>query len=94
MCRRTDDQEDEGGEKMTYELLVGLLALIAALIVVIKPIMNLNTSITELTLSVNQLKDLLDKLDIRVSKHGDEIDDLQKNVANHETRIAYLEKEN
>ena len=78
---------------MTYELLVGMLALIAALIVVIKPIMSLNTNITALTISVNQLKDLLEKLDGRVTKHGDEIDSLQKDVANHEARIKVLEKE-
>lgn len=78
---------------MTYELLAGLLALIAALIVVIKPIMSLNTNITALTMSVNQLKTLLEKLDLRVTDHGKEIDALKNTITNHEARIVTLEKD-
>ena len=78
---------------MTYEILIGLLGFIGALIVVVRPLINLNSSITALTLSVNQLKDILDELKDRVTKHGDEIDAIQKDVANHEARIQILEKE-
>lgn len=78
---------------MTYEILIGLLGFIGALIVVVKPLINLNSSITALTLSVNQLKDILEELKSRVTKHGDEIDSIQKDVANHEARIQILEKE-
>lgn len=78
---------------MTYEILIGLLGFIGALIVVVKPLINLNSSITALTLSVNQLKDILEELKTRVTKHGDEIDAIQKDVANHEARIQILEKE-
>ena len=78
---------------MTYEILIGLLGFIGALIVVVRPLITLNSSITALTLSVNQLKDILDELKDRVTKHGDEIDAIQKDVANHEARIQILEKE-
>lgn len=78
---------------MTYEILIGLLGFIGALIVIVKPLINLNSSITALTVSVNQLKDILEELKGRVTKHGDEIDSLQKDVANHEARIQILEKE-
>lgn len=78
---------------MTYEILIGLLGFIGALIVVVRPLITLNSSITALTLSVNQLKDILDELKTRVTKHGDEIDAIQKDVANHEARIQILEKE-
>ena len=78
---------------MTYEILIGLLGFIGALIVVVRPLITLNSSITALTLSVNQLKDILDELKTRVTKHGDEIDAIQKDVANHEARIQILEQE-
>ena len=60
---------------------------------VVRPLITLNSSITALTLSVNQFKDILDELKTRVTKHGDEIDAIQKDVANHEARIQILEKE-
>lgn len=78
---------------MTYEILIGLLGFIAALAVIVRPLINLNSSITALTVSVNQLKDILEELKGRVTKHGDEIDILQKDVANHEARISVLERE-
>lgn len=77
---------------MTYELLIGALGFIGALAVVVKPIINLNTNITELTASVNQLKEVLDELKGRVSDHGKEIDSLQKTVTDHEARIKILER--
>lgn len=77
---------------MTYEILLGLLGFIAALAVVVRPLISLNSSITALTVSVNQLKDILEELKGRVTKHGDEIDLIQKDIADHEARIRTLEK--
>lgn len=77
---------------MTYEILIGALGLIGGLAVVIKPIMTLNANITQLTASVNQLKDVLDELKGRVSDHGKEIDELRVGLADHEARIKALEK--
>ena len=77
---------------MTYEIVVGALALIGALIVVVKPIINLNTNITALTSSVDQLKDILSDLKERVTNHGKEIDEIRKTIGDHEARIRVLEK--
>ena len=63
---------------MTYEIVVGALALIGALIVVVKPIINLNTNITALKSSVDQLKDILADLKERVTNHGKEIDEIRE----------------
>lgn len=77
---------------MTYEILIGALGLIGALIIVIKPIMTLNQNITALTMSVNQLKDLLAEVKERVTNHGHEIDQMRETLADHEARISFIEK--
>lgn len=77
---------------MTYEIVVGALALIGALIVVLKPIINLNTNITALKSSVDQLKDILTDLKERVTNHGREIDEIRDVLGDHEARIRVLEK--
>lgn len=77
---------------MTYEILIGALGFIAALAVVIRPIIALNQNITALTLSVNQLKEVLGELKERVTNHGHEIDEIRTELADHEARISILEK--
>lgn len=77
---------------MTYEILIGALGLIGLLAGVVKPLINLNQNITTLTMSVNQLKDILSELKGRVTTHGREIDEMRKELADHEARIRTLEK--
>ncbi len=77
---------------MTYEILIGALGLIGLLAGVVTPIIKLNTNITELTMSVNQLRDILSELKDRVTTHGREIDEMQVELADHEARIRALEK--
>ena len=77
---------------MTYEILIGALGFIAAIAVVIKPLITLNSNITALTLSVNQLKEILNELKSRVSDHGKEIDGMKEQLVDHEARIKVLEK--
>lgn len=77
---------------MTYEILIGALSLIAALAVVVKPLFTLNQSITTLTVSVNQLKEIIGELKERVTNHGKEIDEMKTELADHEARIKLLEK--
>lgn len=77
---------------MTYEILIGALGLIAALAVVVKPLFTLNQSITTLTVSVNQLKELLGEVKERVTSHGKEIDEIRTELADHEARLRTLEK--
>lgn len=77
---------------MTYEILIGALGLIGLLAGVVKPLINLNQNITTLTMSVNQLKDILSELKGRVTTHGREIDEMREELADHEARIRTLEK--
>lgn len=76
---------------MTYEILIGALGFIGALAVVIRPLIALNSNITALTLSVNQLKEIISDLKDRVTNHGKEIDDIKVKVADHDARIHALE---
>lgn len=77
-------------------LIVAAVALIAGLIAIIKPIIDLNTNIAKLTTAVTALEDLVkektEQLDKRITKHGEEIDDIKVKQAEHETRINHLEK--
>lgn len=77
---------------MTYEILIGTLGLIGLLAVVVKPLINLNQNITSLTMSVNQLKDVLTELKERVTTHGREIDEIKEKLVDHEARLKALEK--
>lgn len=77
---------------MNDEMIMTLLGFAAALLVVLKPILNLNGSITELKVSIDAFKASVDKLDNRLTEHGKEIDDLKVTVADHEARIRSLEK--
>lgn len=78
---------------MTYEILTGGLIFIGLLAVVVSPIMKLNTNITELTTSVNQLRVIIQELKDRVSEHGREIDRVSNKIIEHEERIKILEKQ-
>lgn len=77
-------------------LIVAAVALIAGLIAIIKPIIDLNTNIAKLTTAVTALEDLVkektEQLDKRITKHGEEIDNIKVKQAEHETRITHLEK--
>lgn len=76
---------------MSYEILIGALGFIGALIVVVKPIIDLNTNITALTSSVNSLQKILDELKKTVDAHGDEMGEMRVKLENHDTRISALE---
>ena len=77
---------------MTYEILIGALGLIGLLAGVVKPLITLNQNITTRTMSVDQLRDVLSELKVRVTTHGREIDEMQIELADHEARIRSLEK--
>lgn len=76
---------------MTDNAIMALLGFAAALLVVLKPILNLNTSITELKISIDQFRDSVNKLDSRITEHGKEIDAMRITLADHEARIHGLE---
>ena len=77
-------------------LIVAAIGVIVGLIAIITPLMKLNGNIVRLTTVVEQLekliKDKTDKLDARITTHGEEIDKLKLDVAGHEVRIKQLEK--
>jgi cell division protein FtsL len=77
---------------MTDKMIIAVLGVIGALIVVLKPIFDLNTNITKLKVSIDAFKESVDKLDNRITEHGKEIDRLKESVANHEARITNLER--
>ena len=77
---------------MTDKMIMALLGFIAALIVALKPILDLNTNITELKVSIDAFKSSVDRLDKRITDHGKELDSLKTQVVNHEARLKILEK--
>lgn len=82
---------------MTWEMTVELVGFIVAMIAIVTPIVKLNMNISRLNTTIEILsKDTQEKhsnLDKRVSKHGDQIDELEKVTVNHEVRINAIEKE-
>ena len=77
---------------MPDNVIMVLLGFIGALIVAIKPILDLNTNITELKVSIDQFRDSVNKLDSRITEHGKEIDKIKETMVDHEARIKNLEK--
>lgn len=77
---------------MADNIIMVILGFIGALLVAIKPILDLNTNITELKVSIDQFRDSVNKLDSRITEHGKEIDKIKETVATHEVRIENLEK--
>ena len=81
---------------MTDGMIVAAIGFIVGLIAIITPIMKLNGNIVRLTTVVDQLEKLItertNKLDTRITNHGEEIDKLKLDVAGHEVRIKQLEK--
>lgn len=77
---------------MTYEILIGALALVGMLAGVVSPIIKLNNNITELRASVDSLRDIILELKSRITSHEKEIDDIKVELADHEARLRTLEK--
>ena len=77
---------------MNDQILITILGFVATAIAVVTPLIKLNTSITTLNASVQALNDVIKELKERITAHGHEIDDIQKELADHEARIRLLEK--
>lgn len=80
---------------MTWEIFLGIVALIGFIITVTTPLMKLNSSITKLNDCVGTLKEAIDKLDSdnekshrRIWEHNEEQDDT---INVHEQRITKIE---
>lgn len=77
---------------MTDNVIMVILGFIGALLVALKPILDLNANITELKVSIDAFKSSVDKLDARITEHGKEIDKIKEQVVDHEARIKNLER--
>jgi hypothetical protein len=81
---------------MKDELILGLIGLTGGLIAIITPIVRLNGNIVRLTTVVEQLERLVEsrtkELADRITKHGEEIDELKADSVDHEARIKALER--
>ena len=78
---------------MKDEMIMALLAFLGAALVILKPILNLNASITELKVSIDQFRDTVNDLKASLNEQGKEIDKIRDQVVDHEARIKNLEKE-
>lgn len=77
---------------MTWEIFLGIVALVGFFVTVGTPILKLNTSIIRLNESVNVLRDVLSKSEMdnkeahkRIWNH---LDDIDATVKNHEERLT------
>lgn len=81
---------------MSYEILVGVIGFIVSMIAVVTPIVKLNVNISKLNTTIEMFQqdteDKYDNLDKRVTKHGEQIDELEKVSVNHEVRITAIER--
>lgn len=80
---------------MTWEIFLGIGALLSFIIAVTGPMMKLNTSITKLNDSVDVLKTAIERIEDdneknrkKIWEHNDSQDD---KIENHEQRITKIE---
>ena len=80
---------------MTWEIFLGIVAVVAFVISITGPMLKLNTSITKLNASVDVLKNAIDRIDKdneeshrRIWKHNEEQDVL---LAEHTKKINNIE---
>lgn len=72
-------------EFVGYTMVYGVILLVA-LIAIIKPIINLNTSIQKLTDAIEHIKEDMGKIETEVKDHNEAIHD-------HEIKISMMEKQ-
>lgn len=77
---------------MKDEMIIAIGSFLVMIVALVKPIITLNTNITELKSSIDQLKEIVNKLDSRITEHGKELDALKTTVAEHEVKIGKLEE--
>lgn len=77
---------------MTWEIAVGIFALVSFLIGILTPLLRLNSSITKLNCSIDSLNEHMKTSKIRLDCHGNEIDLLKTKVAKTETEIESIKQ--
>ena len=80
---------------MSWEIVVGIIALVGFGISVVTPILKLNTNIIKLNDSIDHLKESITRIDDERKKEEEEIWDYVKEdnakLKNHEVRITNIE---
>ena len=76
---------------------VGFLAtLIGLVVMLVKPIITLNSNLKELTIALKNFErryeENIGRAETRLNTHGKEIESIEKTQVNHELRITTLEK--
>ena len=80
---------------MTWEIMVGIIALVGFCITLGTPILKLNTSIIRLNESVNVLRDAITKSEVdnkeAHKRIWDHMDDVDETIKDHEDRLVKAE---
>ena len=72
---------------MTWEIFLGIAALVSFVIAIGKIVSNNTRAMTEMKVSIDELKESL-------SQEKEEVKDIKNDVISRETRITILEKRN
>lgn len=72
-------------------LVVALISLIGLIVAIVTPIVKLNSNIVKLNSNIEHMRENDKVRDHRITKHGEEIQEVQHELANHEGRIKSLE---
>ena len=80
---------------ITDSVIVLIIGFVGSLIAIITPIIRLSNIISRLNTTIELFREDADakhdKFDERITKHGREIDELEKTSVNHEVRITAIE---
>lgn len=80
---------------MSWEIFLGIVAIIGFVITVSTPMMKLNTSITKLSLSIEHLQEVIKRNETENQNAHDELKnhnkDQDKIIQDHESRIDAIE---
>lgn len=78
---------------MTDTLIIEAAGFLVAVIAIVAPIVKLNVNIAKLNATLEAMRGDFDQHDKRITRHGEQIDELEKTVVNHDTRINALERD-
>lgn len=77
---------------MTWEIVLGIIALFGFVVAVVTPILKLNSSITKLNCTIDTLNKTMDTTKERVTEHGKEIDKLRTDCNQNKNDIKRIEQ--
>ena len=81
---------------MSDTLIVTIFGFIVMLVAVMTPVVKLTSNISEIKTILQRFeeeyKENHKKLEARVDKHGNEIDELKETIVEHDVRLDSLEK--